>query len=550
VPYTHLGVHNAGAHEQLVLALAELRTEFGLPDGFQPEVLSELQHTMVQLDLPPNDLRHLPFLTVDPPTSRDLDQAMYLERAGNGYVVQYAIADVPSFVAPGGALDAETRRRGQTIYTPDGKVPLHPAQMSEDAASLLPNVDRPAFVWRIALDADANTSSFQLARAMIRSRAQLDYEQAQSLAEGVFEASGQADDSLAATLRLLKEIGVKRIRLEHQRGGASLNVPQQEVEFADGNYRLVFRPAFPIEDWNAQISLLTGMAAAELMLQGKVGILRTMPEPDRQAMERYRLQTLALGTPWPEDVPYGDYLRTLDTSQPRQAALMHAAASLFRGAGYTAFDGDRPDKTLQAAVAASYAHTTAPLRRLVDRFVLVTCEALCAGNDVPEWVRQALPQLPGLMAASDQLAGQVNRAVLDTVEAAILSGHVGMEFDAVVVAGPRGNGNGNGHPGAHGHPNGNGQAGTNGHSIGTGHPNGTGSNGNGQAEGSSSGIGNGQATRQQPLRSTIQIKDPAVSAYCEGALEPGTSLRVQLVTADIPGRKVLFRPVEPVHGTV
>jgi hypothetical protein len=250
-----------------------------------------------------------------------------------------------------------------------------------------------------------------------------------------------------------------------------------------------------------------------------------MPEPDRQAMERYRLQTLALGTPWPEDVPYGDYLRTLDTSQPRQAALMHAAASLFRGAGYTAFDGDRPEKTLQAAVAASYAHTTAPLRRLVDRFVLITCEALCAGNDVPSWVRQALPQLPGLMAASDQLAGQVNRAVLDTVEAAILSGHVGMEFDAVVVAGPRGNGNGNGH--SNGHPN-----------------------GNGQAEGSNPGNGNGQATRQQPLRSTIQIKDPAVSAYCEGALEPGTSLRVQLVTADIPGRKVLFRPVQPVNGTV
>jgi exoribonuclease R len=537
VPYTHLGVHHAGAHEQLVLALAELRTEFGLPDGFEPEVLSELQHTMVQLDLPTKNLRHLPFLTIDPPTSRDLDQAMYLERAGNGYVVQYAIADVPSFVPPGGALDAETRRRGQTIYTPDGKVPLHPAQMSEDAASLLPNVDRPAFVWRIELDADANASSFQLTRAMIRSRVQLDYEQAQALAESVPDASGPADGSPAATLRLLKEIGVKRIRLEHQRGGASLNVPQQEVEFADGNYRLVFRPALPIEDWNAQISLLTGMAAAELMLQGNVGILRTMPEPDRQAMERYRLQTLALGTPWPEDVPYGDYLRTLDTTQPRQAALMHAAASLFRGAGYTAFDGDRPEKTLQAAVAASYAHTTAPLRRLVDRFVLITCEALCAGNDVPSWVRQALPQLPGLMAASDQLAGQVNRAVLDTVEAAILSGQVGMEFDAVVVAGSRGNGNGNGH--SNGHPNGNGQA--EGSNPG---------NGNGQAEGSNPGNGNGQATRQQPLRSTIQIKDPAVSAYCEGALEPGTSLRVQLVTADIPGRKVLFRPVQPVNGTV
>ena len=79
-------------------------------------------------------------MTLDPLESRDLDQAFHIEPAGDGgFILRYAIADVPGFVAPGGALDAEARRRGQTLYLPDGSVPLHPRELSEDRASLLPD---------------------------------------------------------------------------------------------------------------------------------------------------------------------------------------------------------------------------------------------------------------------------------------------------------------------------------------------------------------------------------------------------------------------------
>ena len=78
-------------------------------------------------------------------------------RPGGGYRVRYAIADVAAHVAPGGALEAETWRRGQTVYLPDGNVPLHPHTLSEGAASLLPDDDRAAVVWTIDLDADGGT---------------------------------------------------------------------------------------------------------------------------------------------------------------------------------------------------------------------------------------------------------------------------------------------------------------------------------------------------------------------------------------------------------
>ena len=109
---------------------------------------------------------------------------------------------------------------------------------------------------------------------------------------------------------------------------------------------------------------------------------------------------------------------------------------LFRGAGYTVFDGQQPEIVEQAAIAAPYAHVTAPLRRLVDRFGLALCAAVSAGEEVPQWVREALPLLPELMETSDRRAGAVERATTDAVEAATLADRVGQTFAAVVVDTP------------------------------------------------------------------------------------------------------------------
>lgn len=486
MPYSHIGVGSSATEKSLAQALSALNEEFKLPGTFSPDVLTEVDRVIAAHQLPAPDLTALPFITIDPPTSQDLDQAMYLERNGDGYVVHYAIADVPAFVPAGGPLDAETRRRGQTIYTPGQRIPLHPAPMSEGAASLLANDPRSAYVWEIQLAADGTQTSATVRRATVQSVAKLGYEEAQTM----FDA-GTAPAAFAGTLALLAEIGSKRIDLERARGGASLNVPAQEVEFVDGRYVLSFRPNLPIEDWNAQISLLTGMAAATIMIEGKVGILRTMPAPDEESIATYRLQTVALGTPWTKDIAYGEYLRSLNTADPKHLALMHAATTLFRGAGYTPFNGTVPEEVLQAAVAAPYAHTTAPLRRLVDRFVLAICASLSAKEEVPAWAVEALADLPDIMSASNQLASKVDKAAIDTVEAALLIHQVGGEFDAVVLAGPR---------------------------------------------------SNGRNSSSATPRSSIQISVPAVTAYCEGELTPGTVVRVKLAAVDIAKRSVTFVP--------
>ena len=189
----------------------------------------------------------------------------------------------------------------------------------------------------------------------------------------------------------------------------------------------------PAEEWNAQISLLTGIAAASLMVGARVGLLRTLPPPDPRDVRRLQRTAGALGIDWPDGTAYPDFIRSLDPAQPRHAAMVVACTRLLRGSGYAAFDGALPEQTRHSALAAEYAHVTAPLRRLGDRYTGEVCLAICAGTEVPDWVWQRLPDLPKTLRESGTRSGRYQRAVVDLVEAGVLHHRVGETFDAVVI---------------------------------------------------------------------------------------------------------------------
>ncbi|MFE7587318.1 RNB domain-containing ribonuclease [Streptomyces gardneri] len=480
MPRRHIHVTGA-AEAPLRAALRALRTELAIPEAFPPAVLAEAEAAAKNPRLPAYDATDLPFLTIDPPASTDLDQAMHLaRRADGGYRVHYAIADVAAFVAPGSALDAEAHRRVLTLYFPDGRVPLHPPVLSEGAASLLPGEPRPALLWRIDLDAEGRRVATDVRRALVRSRAKLDYADVQRRID-----SGTAEEPLA----LLREIGRLRESLEAERGGISLTVPEQEIVESDHTYSLAFRAPLPAEGWNAQISLLAGMAAADLMTAAGTGVLRTLPTAPDGAVARLRRSARALGVDWPHHVSYADVVRSADPANPRHAAFLQECTTLLRGAGYTVFtDGHIPTPAVHAAVADEYTHCTAPLRRLVDRYAGELCVAAVAGNEPPEWVRAALPGLPDEMAAGSRRANTVERESVDIVEAALLKERVGEVFDAYVI----------------------------------------------------------DVKEREPAVGTVHLEDPAVVARIAGGtsrLPLGEWLRVRLAEADPGSAKVLFAPV-------
>ena len=162
----------------------------------------------------------------------------------------------------GDAVDVEANRRGETLYGADSKIPLHPPVLSEGAASLLPDEVRPALLWTIKVDETGEGTDVEVERALVRSRAQLTYEGVQADID-----AGRAGELIG----LLQEVGELRLAREAARGGVSLPLPEQELVEVDGHWELEFRRLTPVESWNAQISLLTGMAAASLMVYARVG---------------------------------------------------------------------------------------------------------------------------------------------------------------------------------------------------------------------------------------------------------------------------------------
>ncbi|MCL8010309.1 RNB domain-containing ribonuclease [Streptomyces sp. AS02] len=479
MPRRHIRV--TGAPEApLRAALTALRAELGVVESFPPDVLEEAERVAKAPTLPSHDATDIPFFTIDPPASTDLDQALHLSRQGTGYRVRYAIADVAAFVVPSGALDHEAHRRVTTLYFPDERIPLHPEPLSEGAASLLPDQVRPAVLWTIDLDAEGRTLAVDVRRALVRSRAKLHYAAVQKEID-----AGTAEEPIA----LLKEVGEARERLEVERGGISLHVPEQEiVERAhDHTYELAYRAPHPADGWNAQISLLTGMAAADLMLSAGTGILRTLPAAPDGAVGRLRRTAHALHIDWPHHVSYAQLVRSLDPHRPHHAAFLQECTTLLRGAGYTVFRaGALPAITTHSAVAAPYAHCTAPLRRLADRYAAEICLAAAAGQPVPDWVEAALDALPARMTEGARRAGTVERECVDIVEAALLKDRVGEVFDGWVV----------------------------------------------------------EVAERQPTVGVVQLESPAVIGRLDGteALPLGERIRVRLTQADPAAARVSFAP--------
>lgn len=400
--------------------LAAIRAQFRVPDGFPPPVIAAAETAARRIPSAHADWTAREFVTLDPTSSTDLDQAFAIEAAGESasadYLLHYAIADVAWFVDDGDAIDQEAWRRGVTTYLPDGKAGLYPPVLAEGAASLLPDGPRPAVVFTTRVAPDGTVALDGVTRAVIRSRAKLGYDTVR-------------DDQLPPGFQ---ELAGRIAAAENRRGAARVDPPEQEVErAAAGRYDLRFRPPLLSETRNAALSLATNMAVADLLHANGTGLFRVMAAPDEFAVARLRQTARAFGLHWPDGAPLAQFEKTLNPADPRDGAFMLAIRRAGQGASYEPWQpGVIP---WHAAMAATYAHATAPLRRLADRYVIRAALAVANGQAVPDAVSEAFARLPAVMGKADARAGQVERAVVDLAETAILAGREGEHFAAVVT---------------------------------------------------------------------------------------------------------------------
>lgn len=240
-----------------------------------------------------------PFVTIDGEHSMDLDQAVYVEPAGEGHIVHYALADASHFVVPGTALHAEALRRGASYYFPGFMVPMLPRVLSEDLVSLNADVDRRALLISSHLDGEGVCTRSELSRVRIRSRGKLSFGGVQAFYDAGAEHAGFGDD-VNASLLLLATVGKRRMSLAEERGVVRYRRVTASTDLGKGGLRFtaIREVRLEVERYNEQLSLLCNTEGARLLSEFGDAfvepIYRAHPAPSEEKMQTFEKVLAAL----------------------------------------------------------------------------------------------------------------------------------------------------------------------------------------------------------------------------------------------------------------
>lgn len=262
--------------------------EAGMDPTFPPEVEDEVERLLAApgLDDPALvDLEAVPFVTIDGPTARDLDQAIAVERESRGFRILYAIADAAHAAPPGSAIFTEALRRGASYYLPGLSIPMLPRALSEGITSLNADVTRRALVFDMRIDDQGRSLGTQVVRARIRSRAKLAFGEVQGMLDepgGATLAARPYGESLLA----MRDAGIALLRESETRDVVRYRRTEVDVHLEGLRFVVVDGLRDGVELHNEQVSLLCNREGARLLLQGGhpavQPIYRVHPPPDPQ----------------------------------------------------------------------------------------------------------------------------------------------------------------------------------------------------------------------------------------------------------------------------
>ena len=409
----------------------------GLPTVFGEETLAEAE-AAAKLPLSPDhreDLRHLPIVAIDPADARDHDDAIWAEPDGNGgFRALIAIADVSFYVRPGGPLDREARKRGNSAYFPDRVVPMLPEVLSADVCSLRAGQDRAAMACHIVVDAHGKVTEWRFTRALVRIAEVIAYEDAQARVDGAGEEP---------QLRNLWACWKALEKARHARDPLELDLPERRAILnAEGKIETIaLRERIDAHRVVEDFMIAANVAAAKA-LESKVApvVYRIHEPPNREklvALKDYLAtfdKKLALG----QVVTPSLFNRLLkDIADDAEKALIMEAVLRSQTQAYY---GPRNAGHFGLALG-SYAHFTSPIRRyadllvhraLVDGFGLEqprpADRLIPATSGLSETDRADLTRVSEAISVTERRAMEAERDTIDRYVAAWLSGRVGEVF--------------------------------------------------------------------------------------------------------------------------
>jgi ribonuclease R len=302
------------------------------------------------------DLRHLPTVTIDGADAKDFDDAISVERAGNGYKVWVHIADVTHYVEPGSALDKQAAYRGNSVYLPGTVAPMLPQRLSNDVCSLRPHEDRAAVTVEMEVTGDGETKSFRAFRSVIVSDARLTYEGVDTflLGEGMVEQPDLARIAYELSRRL-KMRAARRGKLELGGREPEYQIDEDGVPVGAG-----VRRSTPARELIEELMVLANESVAKMLQRKKGGVFRVHERPDQESLELLGQRLAAVGM---QVEPTPENLGTISQMAKSDAVNYLILRSIPR-AVYSPEDLGHYGLALE-----HYTHFTSPIRRYADVLV-------------------------------------------------------------------------------------------------------------------------------------------------------------------------------------
>jgi len=422
-----------GAPDDVASKILESALQYGASATFSAQAMAEVKLIQEQ-PIVGKDFRHLPFVTMDNVDSMDLDQAMCIKkRADGGYDLHYAIADVAYFVKEGSALDREAKRRSETSYLEGRALGMLPKELSEDKISLLPNVDRRAFIVTVSMDKNGEVTGRSFDRGVVQSRAKLAYSGVQSWFDGGKKGELAGKD-FTETLELLKDVGKLRVDMARKRGVVPSDADERHLALdrQTGKVVVAHESRYMTEKWNEQISLLANEAVGrELREAGLKALFRTHPEATAERLDAFREIVAGLGVPWPPNQSMATFIEGLDPKDPRTMVIQIQAKRVNQPAFYT----PEPQAGHAGLKLQDYAHFTAPMRRYTDVIVARVLAAKVEGQEIPyqDEDDHTLNQVAFLMDQARERSSNIAVASDKILAAAYFKDRQGQSFEGQII---------------------------------------------------------------------------------------------------------------------
>jgi len=409
--------------------------QHGISDHFPEEVLAEADKCKPAGLKRREDLRNLPFVTIDPADARDRDDAVLVQhdddpRNEGGFVVWVAIADVAHYVRFGGTLDREARKRGNSTYFPDRVVPMLPDRLSGDLCSLHEDVPRASIAVKMRIDASGNKIDHQFLRGLIRSRASLTYQEVQAGMDGA--PTDRLAPMMGSVIRPLFAAYEALRKARSRRQPLDLDLPERRIEIDDtGVVKSVnFKERLDAHRLIEEFMVLANVAAAETLIKKRTPLLfRVHEEPNPDKLDALREVVQAAGL----TLAKGQVLHTSHLNKLLQAAegtphdeLINLQTLRSMTQAYYS-----PENFGHFGLALrNYAHFTSPIRRYSD---LIVHRALIAahgwGDDglAPQEIER-LAETATHISDTERRSMMAERDTTDRYLAAFLSDRVGTEM--------------------------------------------------------------------------------------------------------------------------